>query len=142
MTEPDIEKDIYSRELYGLRSNIFEMNYLRGYYGQLIGATVVGIKMNVEEDQEHGDPLFTQVWPLIIFEKDGQRYRCEISRDEEGNGPGYMFGLNQTSNSPEFMEQVNSLTKSDLETLIRKLSQEVDEDPWSNKNSVITWKGE
>ena len=133
MTEPDIEKDISERERVGLTGNIFEMNYLRGYYGQLIGATVVGIKMNLEEDQEHGDPLFTQVWPLIIFEKDGQEYRCEISRDEEGNGPGYMFGLNQTSNAPEFMDAVNKLDKEELLQLINNLKQRVDLDPWKDK---------
>lgn len=133
MTKPDIEKDISERERMGLTGNIFEMNYLRGYYGQLIGATVVGIKMNIEQDQEYGDPLFAKVWPIIIFEKDGQEYRCEISRDEEGNGPGYMFGLNQTSNAPEFMDAVNKLDKEELLQLINKLKQRVDEDPWKDK---------
>ena len=133
MTEPDIEKDISERERVGLTGNIFEMNYLRGYYGQLIGATVVGIKMSIEQDQEYGDPLFAKVWPLIIFEKDGQEYRCEISRDEEGNGPGYMFGLNQTSNAPEFMDAVNKLNKEELLQLIDNLKQRVDEDPWKDK---------
>jgi len=129
----DIQNDMSDREHTGLKSNIFEMNYLRGYYGQLIGATVVGIKMNIEEDQENGDPLFAQVWPMIIFEKDGQEYRCELSRDEEGNGPGYMFGLNQTTNSPEFMDAVNKLTNSELLELINNLKQRVDEDPWKDK---------
>lgn len=129
----DIENNMADREHMGLTSSVFEMNYLRGYYGQLIGATVAGIKMNIEEDQENGDPLFAQVWPMIIFEKDGQEYRCELSRDEEGNGPGYMFGLNQTSNSPEFMDAVNKLTNSELLELINNLKQRVDEDPWKDK---------
>jgi len=129
----DIENNMADREHMGLTSSVFEMNYLRGYYGQLIGATVVGIKMNFEEDAEGGDPLFAQVWPMIIFEKDGQEYRCELSRDEEGNGPGYMFGLNQTSNSPEFMDAVNKLTNSELLELINNLKQRVDEDPWKDK---------
>ena len=129
----DIENDISDRERAALTSHIFEMNYLSGYYSQLIGATVVGIKMNIEENPYPADPLYAEVWPLIIFEKNGQEYRCEISRDEEGNGPGFMFGLNQTTNSPDFMDAVHKLNKPELLELINKLKQRVDEDPWKDK---------
>jgi len=129
----DTEEHISEREKAGLTSHIFEMNYLRGYYGQLIGATVVGIKMNLEENPYPADPLFAEVWPVIIFEKDGQEYRCELSRDEEGNGPGFMFGLNQITNSPQFMDAINKLPKSQLLRLINDLKQRVDENPWKDR---------
>ena len=54
----------------------------RQYYGTLIGATVTAVR--IDDDQ----------WATIVFKgKDGTEYKCEISRDEEGNGPGFMFGL-------------------------------------------------
>jgi hypothetical protein len=52
------------------------------YYKQLEG-------MHIDEAGvlEDGYPFF------VAITASGTRYRCEVSRDEEGNGPGFLFGL-------------------------------------------------
>ena len=50
------------------------------YYGFMVGATVVAAD---------GDSDF----PSFTLEKDGRRYEIEVSRDPEGNGPGFLAGL-------------------------------------------------
>lgn len=61
-----------------------ERRWLKKYLGQLKGATVVGVRTQVEDDG---------VWPSLVFEKDGKRFATEIAQDPEGNGPGFLFGL-------------------------------------------------
>ena len=68
------------REFYEERSNAF---YDR-YYSQLDGATIHSyVGMNEEF------PTFD------VKLKNGQIVRLEVSRDPEGNGGGFIFGLNQ-----------------------------------------------
>ena len=45
--------------------------------------------MGVENNADDYD----DVWTKLIVEKDGHRLEVEISCDEEGNGPGFLFGL-------------------------------------------------
>jgi hypothetical protein len=59
------------------------------YYSFLKGAKIINVEI-------FEDDLFTgtdQNWPVIIIEKNGQTFELQLSRDEEGNGPGFMFGL-------------------------------------------------
>lgn len=116
------------RDSYLLKSTVREMNYYHGYYGQLIGAKVVGVKVSAHNDDEYGDLYQYEVWPSIIFEKDGVEYSCEISRDEEGNGPGFMFGLNSVRNSDEFLKEIDSLSVEQLTELIEILSKTIDKE--------------
>lgn len=68
------------REFYQERANAF---YDR-YYSQLDGATIHSyVGMNEEF------PTFD------VKLKNGQIVRLEVSRDPEGNGGGFIFGLNQ-----------------------------------------------
>lgn len=63
-------------------------DFWKKYYGSLEGATIV--KFNgITEDEFGGDgfPSFT-----VKF-KDGNIGQIEISRDPEGNGGGFIFGL-------------------------------------------------
>ncbi len=55
------------------------------YYGFLVGAKVTGVK---SAKDELGD-----VWTKLTVEKDGAEFEIEISSDEEGNAPGFLFGL-------------------------------------------------
>lgn len=55
------------------------------YYGFLVGAKIVGVENNIDD--------YDDVWTKLVVEKDGQKFEVEISRDEEGNGPGFLFGL-------------------------------------------------
>lgn len=59
------------------------------YFGQLVGAKITGFELTRDEDDEYGD-----VWPTYaVTLKDGRKITIEISQDEEGNGPGFIFGL-------------------------------------------------
>lgn len=58
------------------------------YYGDLEGATIVKFVGMKEEETCHGAfPTF-----LVHF-KNGESGEIQISRDEEGNGGGFIFGL-------------------------------------------------
>lgn len=117
------------RELYGLQHKALEMNYYRGYYGQLIGAKVIGVEMSIQNDDDYHDPLYYEMWPSIIFEKDGVTYNCEISRDEEGNGPGFLFGLNQVRTSDQMKSMFESMSKEELLEAITILSNRLTDEP-------------
>ena len=59
------------------------------YYSFLKGARIVNVEI-------FEDDLFTgrdANWPVIVIEKDNQIFELQLSRDEEGNGPGFIFGL-------------------------------------------------
>lgn len=59
------------------------------YYGALNGCVVELVQIHVED--AFGSNEF---WPkLYLKAKDGSKYIVEVSRDEEGNGPGFLFGL-------------------------------------------------
>ena len=62
--------------------------FYMNYYKPLIGAKIIDTTIKVEDD--FGADQF---WPQITVEKDGQQFVLEVSRDEEGNGPGFLFGL-------------------------------------------------
>lgn len=64
--------------------------WLRKYLAPLEGATITKAEVVVQDD---GFGLM-QEWPrLTVRAKDGETYELELSRDEEGNGPGFVFGL-------------------------------------------------
>lgn len=62
--------------------------WLERYLEPLKGATIFGVKIKVEDGE---------VWPVLVVENltlaEGETLELEISRDEEGNGPGFIFGL-------------------------------------------------
>lgn len=62
-----------------------EVTWNELYYGSLIGATAT--KVEVTRD-DYGD-----LWTKITFEKGEETFEVEVSQDEEGNGPGFLFGL-------------------------------------------------
>lgn len=63
-----------------------EIQFLEGLYNQLVGLTVE--KVEIKEDDSSG---FPEVWASIFFKKDDLRLKTEVSRDQEGNGPGFLF---------------------------------------------------
>ena len=54
--------------------------FFKRYYGFLQGATIK-------------DAGVRNGWPFFTIVKDGVEYTVEVSRDPEGNGPGFLFGL-------------------------------------------------
>lgn len=64
----------------------FELAWLKEYYQGLVGWTCTG--RAVVRDFEGN------YWPVLKFEKKGHKSMLvDVSRDEEGNGPGYLSGL-------------------------------------------------
>ena len=64
--------------------------YFAKYYGDLVGATILSFDGMQNEDCDFGDgfPSFT-----VKF-KDGEIGQIQMSQDPEGNGGGFIFGLN------------------------------------------------
>ena len=56
------------------------------YYGQLIGAKIVGFRL--ERDDNFG---YREVWPVFTLLLGSQRIEVTLSSDEEGNGAGFAF---------------------------------------------------
>jgi hypothetical protein len=54
------------------------------YYGQLVGAKIVGF--NLIEDDFGGDPF-----PEFTLQLGRQKVKFTLSSDEEGNGAGFAF---------------------------------------------------
>jgi len=62
-------------------------DFLNKYYKQLEGATIVKYNGIIDEDTGIlGFPSFT-------VSKDNHTFDIEISSDEEGNGGGFIFGM-------------------------------------------------
>lgn len=59
-------------------------DWLERYLQPLVDGKITAVEA-LEEDGK--------VWPRIIVKTDTEEYTLEISRDEEGNGPGFVFGL-------------------------------------------------
>lgn len=66
--------------------------WYRTYFSQLEGATILSFVLREETDEEFGSG--TEYWPTFLVKlKDGSTVEIEISQDEEGNGAGFVFGL-------------------------------------------------
>jgi len=60
------------------------------YYSQLKGATILNVEI-FEDDMFSG---FDANWPVFFVRlSDGSMTELQLSCDEEGNAPGFMFGL-------------------------------------------------
>lgn len=71
------------------------LKFYNGYFGQLADATIVSAGM-VQEAPDPEYPEFSgeEYWPTLTVKlKDGTLCQLELSQDEEGNGPGWLFGL-------------------------------------------------
>jgi hypothetical protein len=65
--------------------------FYEAYYGSLVGCTCIKAEMVKEEEHEFSLGDF---WPELTFQKpDGETFVVSVSQDEEGNGPGFLFGL-------------------------------------------------
>jgi len=58
-----------------------EKKWMLEYYGGAVGMKITAV--GVSEDG----------FPFLVGKKGGETYRLEVSMDEEGNGPGFLFGL-------------------------------------------------
>lgn len=66
-----------------------EQRWAEGYYGALVGLTVRKVEVVVNDDIG-----YPELWPTItMVADDGEEFVIEVSRDPEGNGAGFLFGL-------------------------------------------------
>jgi hypothetical protein len=66
-----------------------EQRWAEGYYGALVGLTVRKVEVVVNDDMG-----YPELWPTItMVADDGEEFVIEVSRDPEGNGAGFLFGL-------------------------------------------------
>lgn len=73
-------------------SNERHRQWCQTYYSALVGAKIHGVKATLHQDQYSG--AAPEVWTEIYCEaQDGELFTLEISSDEEGNAPGFLFGL-------------------------------------------------
>lgn len=61
--------------------------WIKKYMGSMVGGKIVGVGVTDKDFEREGFPYF-----LIEHPKHGD-LRVEVSSDEEGNGPGFLFGL-------------------------------------------------
>ena len=71
-----------------------QQRWNKGYYDALVGMAITGIEALPPDD-------FGDCWIQITAKKDGETFVLELSCDEEGNGPGFIFGL-PSYTLPEF----------------------------------------
>ena len=75
-------------------SKMTSNEYFTKYYSDLVGATILSFDgMQNDDDLGDGFPSFT-----VKF-KDGEIGQIQISQDPEGNGGGFIFGLNSEVNA-------------------------------------------
>jgi len=56
------------------------------YYKFLEGGRITKASLSDEDDEGN-------TWPVIQIKKGKETLKIEVSRDPEGNGPGFLFGL-------------------------------------------------
>jgi hypothetical protein len=68
----------------------WKVEFYKRYYKQLEGAKIISFKGMIDDEySEHSDfPQFS------VRLADGKLIKIEISQDEEGNGGGFIFGMN------------------------------------------------
>jgi len=63
------------------------------YYGALVGATITKVELEPDEEFPRDFWLKMTVKTPSDGRYQGEEFAIEVSRDEEGNGPGFLFGL-------------------------------------------------
>jgi hypothetical protein len=70
------------------------LEFYNSYFGKLVGAKILAFQMVPDEEDPDFPDYQGDLWPSFKVElKDGRIIQIEISQDEEGNGPGFIFGL-------------------------------------------------
>jgi len=62
-----------------------DRKFYADYYGTLVGATITKVTVSESDDEGHSWPKFA------VTLKDGTKLELELSQDEEGNGGGFLF---------------------------------------------------
>ena len=78
-----------------------ETQYWNSQYSQLIGYKLVGVRWQKYPDWQGNDEYSEDPWPILIFKKSRKNMKPDqseiievaIQQDPEGNGRGYLMGL-------------------------------------------------
>ena len=64
-------------------------DWLRKYYKQLRGYTIIGFRLEIDEENDYRLP---NEWPIFTLKNiHGSIVEITVSKDEEGNGSGFLF---------------------------------------------------
>lgn len=63
-----------------------ERKFYTEYYKSLEGGIITKVSLSEEDDEGN-------TWPQLEVTNGDTTFYIEVSRDEEGNGPGFLFGL-------------------------------------------------
>lgn len=69
--------------------------WITEYYGALLGGTITKVGSRRQAGDNEAFPFFEVTKP------NGEVYEVEVSQDEEGNGPGFLFGLPNPNDKPK-----------------------------------------
>lgn len=96
------------------RTMLIQSEWNKGYYSDLIGSKAVRVGVDIDPDFDY------MVWPYIEFEnmKTGEVFKVTVSQDEEGNGPGFLFGLAMFSLGKETIDAYNSMDEEEIDRLL------------------------
>ena len=67
--------------------------FAKKHFGQLVGWTVIGFHLELEEEDD-------DVFPCLLMQKGTDYIHVTVSRDEEGNGGGHLF-IDQVTKHPK-----------------------------------------
>lgn len=98
------------------RSMLIQAEWLKAYYSDLIGKKVVGCGIDFDLDFDY------EVWPYLNFEdpETGEVFKVTISRDEEGNGPGFLFGLAEFGLNEKVREAYYTMDEQEVDRLLEQ----------------------
>ena len=65
---------------------MIDMKWMNEYYSQLIGYEIIGFQIDGEG---------IDAWPVLVVKKEEETLQLIVSRDPEGNGPGFVFIENE-----------------------------------------------
>ena len=68
-----------------------EQNFYKKYYGQLVGATITKFEFPEAQPGEDTDGWYEPFPTFSAVLSDGTKIILSLSRDPEGNGPGFLF---------------------------------------------------
>ena len=91
------------------RTSDKERKWMIEYLTPVVGCTI--IEVGVTEADEFGDAFpYLKVRKPATKTAEAEEFTLEVSRDEEGNGPGHLFGLPSPGSSVTTIKLKNGMT--------------------------------
>lgn len=91
-----------------MRTSDKERKWMIEYMTPVVGCTIVEVGVGQDEDGEQGFP-YLKVRKPATKTAEAEEYTLEVSQDEEGNGPGFLFGLPSPGSSVTTIKLKNGM---------------------------------